>query len=103
MKYDLASDEIFFRPVLKVKYVNNCKVIFNFKQMQLFLICQGGWYLGFLGGAIFWEKSYWLSTPGQFLLVSVFIGMTFHTKNKSRARLLFSTEIYKHPTTPNPP
>ena len=48
MKYNLTSDLIFFRPVRKVKYVNNCKVIFNSKQMGLFLICQKMWSLGHL-------------------------------------------------------
>ena len=46
MKYNLTSDLILFRPVMKVKYVNNCKVVFNFKQMGLFLIYQGTWGLG---------------------------------------------------------
>ena len=44
-KYDLTSNSRFFRPVMKVKNINNFKVIFDFKQMGLFLICQGIWGL----------------------------------------------------------
>ena len=75
MKYDLPSDLILFRPVMKLKYINNCKNIFYFKQIKLFLICQGIWALGVLSYMIGQERSYWLSTPGKFLLVSVFVGI----------------------------
>ena len=39
--------------------------------------------------------------PGDFLLVcDFFVGMTFHTENKSTIRFLFSTEIYIIPPPP---
>ena len=46
MKYDLTSDSILCRPVMKVKYINNYKAVFDFKQMGLFLIYQVMWALG---------------------------------------------------------
>ena len=45
MKYDLTSGLIFFRPVIKVKYINICKAGFDWKHMVLFLICQLMWDL----------------------------------------------------------
>ena len=44
-KYDLTCDLRFFKPVTKVKYINNCKEIFDFELMLLFLIYQGMCYL----------------------------------------------------------
>ena len=41
MKNDLTSNLIFFRPVTKVKYINNYIAIFDFIHTGLFLICQG--------------------------------------------------------------
>ena len=46
MKCNLTSDLIFFRPLIKVKYINNCKDGFNFKNMGFLMICQGMWGLG---------------------------------------------------------
>ena len=62
MKYDLTSDSIFFRPIMRLNYINNCRAVFNFKQMGLFLIYQGTWGLGGLRDMIPWERSYWFST-----------------------------------------
>ena len=36
-KYNLTSNLRFFRPVMNI---NNCRAVFDFKQMGLFLICQ---------------------------------------------------------------
>ena len=43
---------IFFRPVKKVKYINNYKEVFDFIQMRLFLIFQGMWGLECLSDMI---------------------------------------------------
>ena len=40
MKYNLTSNLILFRPVMKVLYIYIFKVIFYFKPMWLKLICQ---------------------------------------------------------------
>ena len=77
MKYDLTSNLIFFRPVMKLKYIDNYKAVFDFKQMGLFLICQGMWALGGLSDIIGRESSYYFSTPRQF-----FVGFFFCWNNK---------------------
>ena len=89
------------RPVLKVKYINNCEAILYFKDMGLFLICQGGWDLGGQSNMIRLEMIYWFSIPGQcFVGFSFFVEMTFHTK-KLTAQQLFATEIDNpSPSTP---
>ena len=38
-KYDLTGNLMLFRPVTKVKNINNYKVVFYFKHMGLFMIC----------------------------------------------------------------
>ena len=63
MKCDLTGDLILFRPVMKVEYINNCKSIFDFKQMGLFMICLGLWFLEGLSDMIVWDRSYWFSFP----------------------------------------
>ena len=52
MKYNLTINLILFRPVTKVKYINNCKAVFDFKHMGLFLIYQGLWALGILSNCL---------------------------------------------------
>ena len=69
--YNLTSDLRFLRPVMKVKYIDNCKAILDFKQMGLFLIYQGIWGLR--------ARTIWLAErgifpsqrPGNFLLASI--------------------------------
>ena len=46
MKYDLTSNFIFLIPVIKVKYINSCKEVFDFKYMVLFLVCLFLWLFG---------------------------------------------------------
>ena len=72
MKYDSNRDLVLFIAATKVKYINNCQTILDFKQMGLFLICQGMWRLGGLRDMIIWESSYWFSTPGK-----CFVGFLF--------------------------
>ena len=59
-KYDLTSGLTFFRPVMKVKYINNCGEIFDFKWMGLFLICQRKWALR--------DRAVWFAERGHLLL-----------------------------------
>ena len=84
MKYDLTSDLIFFRPVMKVKYINNCKEIFDFKHMGLFIICQGVWSFG--GWEILSAKRGVIGSQrsGSIFLVSVFCWNYFKVHNISR-------------------
>ena len=82
-KYDLSSDLRLFRPVIKVKHLNNCEEIFYFKHMGLFLTCQGIW--GLRDRTIwFSERGFFPSQcPGNFLLDSVFLlGLLFTQKNQ---------------------
>ena len=72
MKDDLTIHLIFFRPVMILKCTNSYKAVFNFKQMGLFLICQGMWAFGVLSYMIRWDIEYWFSTPGHF-----FVGFCF--------------------------
>ena len=53
---------------MEVKYINNCKAVFDFKYMVLFLICLGEMFLGGLSNMINWERGYWFSTPEQFFV-----------------------------------
>ena len=73
MKYDLTSYLILFRPVMNVKYSNNYWVVFNFKQMWLFLICQE---ISALGGFEQYEslgdELLILYNPGNFFVGSCF-------------------------------
>ena len=39
-KHSLTSNLILFRPIMKVKSINKCEAILNYKQMILFIICQ---------------------------------------------------------------
>ena len=52
VKYDLTSDLLSFRLVTRVNYINNCKAVFDFNLMVLFLICLGLWFFGGLSGMI---------------------------------------------------
>ena len=95
MKYDLTGNLIFFRPVPKVKYIKNCKGIFDFKHMGLFLVHQGGRDL----------ECYRVDSPREELLVlnarAVFCWFLFFLnyfshKKKLKAQSLSDTEIYKN-------
>ena len=66
MKYDLTSNLILFRPVTKVKYINNCKAVFNLKHMGLFMIYQIMWALRSLIHMFLWEKKLVLNTKAFF-------------------------------------
>ena len=39
MKYDLTSGLIFFRPVMKVKYINKFKANIYYKTDRILIIC----------------------------------------------------------------
>ena len=73
MKYNLTSDLIFFRPVIKVLYIYIYKAIFNFKLMGLNLTSQAMW-VARVRVILFTERVVIGSQcPGNFLLVSVFL------------------------------
>ena len=52
--------------------MNNYNVVFGFKWMGLFLVCQGMWAMGGLGNIISCERIYLFSTPRR-----VFVGFCF--------------------------
>ena len=63
---------------MKVKYINNCTAVFDFKQMESLMICQGTWALGGLNDMISWEGSYWVSTSRRCFVELYFL---FEFKN----------------------
>ena len=44
-KYHLTSNLRLFQSVVNIKYINKCKVVFDFKRMGFLMICQGMWGL----------------------------------------------------------
>ena len=97
MIYNITIDLILFRPLLKLININNCKAILYFIQMGLFLIYQGGWDLGGLSDTIRWERSYWFSTPGQFIVGFCFCWNYFFTKKITRTLAICYCNQYKPP------
>ena len=80
MKYNLTSNLIFFSPVKKLKYTNNCKDILDFTYMGLFLICQGmgDWVVEQYDSLR--EKLLVIDARAIYFWLLFFVGMTFHTK-----------------------
>ena len=72
----LTSDLRFFRPVTKVKNINKCRTILDFKNIVLFLIHQGMW-----------------------ILRAIAILITFHTKTNQQHthNFLMKSLITPHP------
>ena len=69
---------------MKVKHINICKDIFDFKHMGFFLICKGMW--GLRDQTILFSERGVIpyQHPGNVLLASFFVGINFHTKNPNR-------------------
>ena len=91
-RYDLTSDLRFFWAFMKVKYINNCKVILGFKHMGLFLI-----YQEMCGLRV---RTIWFSERGFLVLnaQAIFPGFCFllellFKKIKSSSHLLLNTII----------
>ena len=102
MKYNYASDLIFFRPVIKLKNINNSKAIFDFEQIILFIICQkcGAWVVC----AIWFSERGVIGSQstGDFLLASGFIWNYFsHKKNQHHIRYLLLYLLNATPTQVN--
>ena len=104
VKYDLTSDVILFRTVLKVKCFNNNKAVFYFIQVVWFLICQWCRGLGGLSDVILWERSYWFSTAGQFFVGFSFFGNCLFQKQKNHQHTRYSLlQSLNTPPTPSTP
>ena len=72
VKYDLTSDLIFLRPLIKVIYIYVCKDIFYFTCMELKLIYQGMWVARYRAIWFAERRVVGSQSPGNFLLASVF-------------------------------
>ena len=77
MKYDWTSNLIYFRPVIKVKYINNSKAVFYFKQMVLFMMCLVLWFVEGSSDIIRWEKGIDYPSLGFFFFFCVGIGLVY--------------------------
>ena len=88
-KYDLTINLRFFRPVLKVKNINNYKDIFDFRHIGLVLVCDIIRGLRDCTIYIFWEKKISLSTPRKFFPNLFFVGIIFHTKTNSTLAICY--------------
>ena len=73
MKYNLTSNLILFRPLLKVEYVYTYEPIFDLKQMLLKLICQEMWVAR--ARVIWFSERRFIDyqRPGKILLDSFFL------------------------------
>ena len=65
---------------MKLKYLNNYKDVFYFRQILLFLICQGIWDLRFRV-ILFYDRGLLLLNIRAIVLASISFGTTFHTQN----------------------
>ena len=72
MKYDLTSNSLDLRPLVKGIYIYTFKSVFCFTCMGLKLACKGRWFARDLV-ILFAERGVIVSQrPGSFLLVCVF-------------------------------
>ena len=80
MEYDLTRKLILFIPVMKVKYIYTYETILDFKQVGLFLVCQGIW--GLMVRAISFAERGVIGSqrPGNFLFDSVSLELIFTQK-----------------------
>ena len=73
---------------MKVKYINNWKPVFDFKQMGLFTICIGLWFLGGLSNMIFLREELLV-----LLAQIVFVGFFFKIGIEKNASIWYKAYI----------
>ena len=83
-KHSLTSNLILFRPIMKVKSINKCEAILNYKQMILFIICQSMWSLRVFAIWFAERRVIFSNARGNVFLAYFFVGNNFHTKKNEQ-------------------
>ena len=98
VKYNLTNILIFFGPVMKVKHLNNCKVVFDFKQMELFRISQGMCRLGgIMWYALLGEGVLILNAWAILCWLLFLLGLLFTQKTNQRQNIYSWMQLIKYP------
>ena len=72
---NLTGGLILFRPVMRMKYINNCKGVLSFKQMIFFMVYIALWLLGNLIDMVSWGRGIGSLTPGGFCFFMFYVGI----------------------------